>query len=122
LTEQEWAELPYIMMRITATTRAQGGKRFYWRDHCVQCGDIELNLVRSGSEDGTSVYTAIYSREDHSRDDCHHDLLVPLLPSLEDHQLRWAAPALCGTTKLTAEELAQVLLAELGILKTSEFS
>ena len=121
LTEQEWAELPYIMMRITTAIRTQNGKRFYWRDQSVQCGEIELNLNRSDSEDGTFVYTAIYSREDDSRKDSRHDFLVPLQPLLEDHQLRWAAPALCGTTKLTAEELAQVLVAQLGILKTTEF-
>jgi hypothetical protein len=122
LTEHEWAELPYIMMRITTAARFQNGKRFYWRDHCLQCGDIELNLIRSGSEDGAYVYTAVYSREDDSRRDFRHDFLVPLLPLLENHQLSWAAPSLCGATKLTAEELAQVLVAQLGILKTTEFS
>jgi len=110
------------MMRITAATRFQNGKRCYWRDQSVQCADIELNLIRSGPEDGRLVYTAIYSREDDSRTDDRHDYLVPLHPSIEDHQLRWEAPTLCGTTKLTAEELAQVLLAQLGILKTTEFS
>jgi hypothetical protein len=67
------------------------------------------------------VYTAIYSREDDSRKDSRHDFLVPIQASLEEHELRWAAPSICGATKLTAEELAQVLVAQLGILKTTEF-
>ena len=78
--------------------------------------------MRSSSEDGTSVFTAVYTREDDPQKYSRHDYLVPLHPSLEERELRWAVPALCGGTKLTAEELAQVLLAQLGILKTTEFA
>src|ERR1700756_3456506 len=89
LIEQEWPELFYTMMRITAAAGSREKKRFYWRDHCVQRGDVELNPVRNPSEDGFSTYTAIYSAEDHSGRDFHRDLLVPLYPSLEGQQLRW---------------------------------
>lgn len=107
------------MMRITAGIPYQRAKRFHWRDQSVQCGEIELNLVRSGPKDGTFVYTAIYSREDYAEEESHHDFLVPIQASLEGRQLRWAAPALCGTAKLTLEDLAEVLLAQLVKLEDS---
>jgi hypothetical protein len=120
LLEQEWAELPYTMMRIAGATRSQGGKRFYWRDQCVQCGDIELDLIRSQSEGATFTYTAIYSREGNSLNDHRRDLLVPLQPSLEGNQLRWSAPGICDTADLTSEELAEVLLAKLTTFSANE--
>ena len=100
-------------MRITAAAGSKEKKRFYWRDHCVQRGDVELNAVRNPSEDGFSTYTAIYSAEDHSRKDFHRDLLVPLYPSLEGQHLRWSAPSICERSNLTSNELAEVLLAKL---------
>jgi len=110
------------MMRMTAAARPQSGRQFYWRDQCLHCGDLELNLTRSSAEDGTGVFTAVYTREDDPQKYSRHDYLVPLQPSLEERELRWAVPAICGTTKLTAEELAQVLVAQLGILKATEFA
>ena len=58
-------------------------------------------------------YTAIYSVEDHSRENFHRDLLVPLNPSLEGQELRWSASSIWDKANLTSEELAEVLLARL---------
>jgi hypothetical protein len=110
------------MMRITAAARSRDGKRFHWRDHCVERGGFELNLIMSRTEDGLSNYTAIYSREEFSRKDLRCDLLVPLDPSVKNHQLRWSASGICDTATLTSEELAEVLLAKLVTLNTSDFS
>lgn len=112
LIEQEWLELPYTMMRLTADTREWRRLRVYWRDRCVQVGNIELNLIRSRSDDGSATYTAVYSRDSHSLDCLRRDLLVPLHPSLEDHQLRWNTPTLCDPENWTSEELAEALLAK----------
>lgn len=113
LVEQEWAELPYIMMRITGAAASRNGRRFYWRDRSVHCGDIELNLIRSRSDDGLFTYTAVYSRERWSLEDPRRDLLIPLHPSFEDGQLRWCAEGISDTENLRSDDLAAVLLAKL---------
>lgn len=97
------------MMRITAA-RVRGAKRFYWRDRCVECDDIELNLIRSRSADGAFLYTAAYSVEDDSRKGRRRDLLVPLEPSLEGQQVRWSAPGLSDMAEFTTRELAKALV------------
>src|SRR6202008_670836 len=60
LIEQEWPGLPYILMRLTAASGFENGKRLYWRDQRVQLGGIELHLIES-ADDGAFIYTAIYS-------------------------------------------------------------
>ena len=114
LIENEWSELPYAMMRITAARRPWDGKRLYWRDRNVQLGDIDLNLIRSRTQDDVSTYTASYTQEELRRSFALH-------PSLEDDELRWSAPGICDAS-LTTVQLAEKLLIKLVTFYTTGLS
>lgn len=114
LIESEWSELPYAMMRITAARRPWDNNRVYWRDRNVQLGEIDLNLIRIQSENDAARYTAVYTRDELRRD-------FPLRPSLQDNQLRWAAPGI-SDVKLTTDQLAEKLLGKLVTFYTGGLS
>jgi len=40
LAKQDWAELPYAMMRLTANRMRWDDKHLYWRDRTLQLGEI----------------------------------------------------------------------------------
>lgn len=105
LIEQEWSELPYAMMRLTAARRPWDGKRIYWRDQNVQLGEIDMNLVKIRTQRNGTTYTASYTHNELRRD-------FPLKPSLEDNQLRWSALDI-SDVQLTTNQLAEKLLARL---------
>ena len=105
LLEVEWSELPYAMMRITAARRPWDGNRVYWRDHNVQLGDVDLNLVKTPGQDDAPRYTALYTQEELRRDFALH-------PSLEDNQLLWSAPGI-SDAQLTTDQIAEKLLSKL---------
>lgn len=106
LLEAEWSELPYAMMRITAARRPWDGNRVYWRDHNVQLGDVDLNLIKTRAEDVATTYAASYGHEEFRREFALH-------PSLEDDQLSWTAPGICNGEQLTTQQLAERLLSRL---------
>lgn len=102
LIRREWAELPYAMMRLTASRMSWDHNRLYWRNETVHLGEIQLSLAKKRSPG----YLAIYSLEDQSRG-------FALSPSFEDDQLRWSAPGLCDDAQLTTQQLAEKLLSKL---------
>jgi hypothetical protein len=111
--EDEWSELPYAMMRLTAARRPWDGKRVYWRDQNVQLGDIDLNLLKTRAEDDPPTYTAVYTQAQtqvQTQAELRRDFT--LHPSLEADQLRWSAPEICDA-QLTTAQLAEKLLARL---------
>jgi len=94
------------MMRFTASRMSWDHQRIYWRDRNVQLGEIELTLARRRADHHPTRYVAAYTVEDHRRE-------FPLSPSLEDDLIRWSAPGLCDTAKLTTHQLAERLLGTL---------
>ena len=102
LIRREWAELPYAMMRLTASRMSWDHNRLYWRNETVHLGEINLTLAKKRAPG----YLAIYSLEDQRRD-------FALSPSFEDDQLRWSAPGICGDAQLTTQQLAEKLLSKL---------
>lgn len=114
LLEREWSELPYAMMRISAARRPWDNHRVYWRDRNVQLGEIDLNLTRSRTSNGTSPYTATYAHEELRRD-------FSLQPSLEDDQILWTVPGISDVT-LTTDQLAEKLLSKLVTFYTTGLS
>jgi len=106
LARQDWAELPYAMMRLTANSMRWDDKHLYWRDRIVQLGEIDLTLKRHRSDHQAPHFAAVYRLEESRRD-------FELYPSIEDGQLRWTTPGLCDTAKLTTPQLAEKLLGKL---------
>lgn len=102
LIRREWAELPYAMMRLTATRMSWDHRHLYWRDETVHLGEIKLTLAKKRAPG----YVAIYSLEDQRRD-------FALSPSFEDDQLRWSAPGVSDHAQLTTQQLAEKLLSKL---------
>ena len=115
LLERDWSELPYAMMRITATRRPWDGNRVYWRDRTVQLGEIDLSLVKNHAQGDTPRYTALYAHDELRRSFALH-------PSLEDGQLRWSAAGVCDAAQLTTDQLAEKLLARLVTFYTTGLS
>jgi hypothetical protein len=103
---QEWAQLPFVMMRLTASRMSWDQKRLYWRDRDVQLGDIELTLARGRAEDRAPTHAATYRHGDLRREFAIH-------PSLEDNGVRWTAPGISDTANLSTEQLAEKLLGKL---------
>lgn len=114
LLEQEWSELPYAMMRLTAARRPWDTNRVYWRDRNVQLGEVDLNLTKTPAADDTSEYTASYRQDELRRD-------FALQPSLEDDQLLWTAPGI-SNVQLTTAQLAERLLGKLVTFYTGGLS
>lgn len=101
LIRREWAELPYAMMRLTASRLSWDHNHLYWRDETVHLGELKLTLAKKRA----SGYVAVYSLEDQRRN-------FALSPLFEDNQLRWSAPAICEA-QLTTPQLAEKLLSKL---------
>lgn len=106
LVSREWNDLPYTMMSLTAAGRSWDGNRVYWRDQNVQLGEVDLNLIKIHAEDDTITYKASYGIEEFRRD-------FPLHASLAKNELRWSAPGICDTAKLSSAQLAEKLLSKL---------
>lgn len=104
LIEQEWSELPYAMMRLTASRRPWDANRIYWRDRNVQLGEIDLHLHKTRTQKVVG-YAATYSREELRRD-------FSLQPSVNGDQLHWSAPGISEVC-LTTNQLAEKLLSKL---------
>lgn len=115
LVAREWSELPYAMMRLTAAGRPWDGNRVYWRDRNVQLGDIDLHLASRRAEDQVPAYAAIYAQDELRRSFMLH-------PSLDRDQLRWTAPGLSGSAKLSTQQLAEKLLGKLVSFYTTGLS
>jgi len=111
LAKQDWAELPYAMMRLTANRMRWDDKHLYWRDRTVQLGELDLTLKKHRSDHQAPVYAAVYRLEESRRD-------FAVYPSIEDGQLYWSTPGLCETAKLTTPQLAENLLGKLVIFYT----
>lgn len=102
LIRREWAELPYAMMRLTASRMSWDHNPLYWRDETVHLGEINLTLAKKRAHG----YVALYSLEGKRRD-------FALSPSFEDDQLRWSAPGVSDHAQLTTQQLAEKLLSKL---------
>lgn len=106
LIRNEWRQLPYVMMTLTASRMPWDASHLYWRDRKVQLGNMELALARVRGVQELRGYAAIYKFEDRRRDFLLH-------PSIEGNQLRWSAPGICDTVTLTTPQLGEKLLARL---------